>query len=62
MSDEKQANDLNDINDEGEIFTLSDLLDQQREIDEVSLPCIQTKYVFEMSSASWIKLILLYFK
>lgn len=27
---------LNETNDEGEIFTLSDLLNEQREIDEVS--------------------------
>lgn len=40
MSDEKneEANkiDLNETNEDGEILTLSDLLNEQREIDEVS--------------------------
>lgn len=40
MSDDKneEANkiDLNETNEDGEILTLSDLLNEQREIDEVS--------------------------
>lgn len=42
MSDEKtekpdtNTDPLNETNDDGEILTLADLLDQQREIDEVN--------------------------
>lgn len=39
-SDEKPSkttNDLNETNEDEEVFTLSELLDQQREIDEVYL-------------------------
>lgn len=31
----KNPNDLNESNEEGEILTLSDILNEQREIDEV---------------------------
>lgn len=32
----KNPNDLNESNEDGEILTLSDILNEQREIDEVS--------------------------
>lgn len=32
----KSSCDLNETNDEGEILTLSDILNEQREIDEVN--------------------------
>lgn len=35
-SNNKNPNDLNESNEDGEILTLSDLLNEQREIDEVS--------------------------
>lgn len=35
-SSNKNPNDLNESNEDGEILTLSDLLNEQREIDEVS--------------------------
>lgn len=34
-SNNKSPNDLNESNEDGEILTLSDLLNEQREIDEV---------------------------
>lgn len=34
-SSNKSPNDLNESNEDGEILTLSDLLNEQREIDEV---------------------------
>lgn len=43
------SNQFNETNDDGEVFTLAELLDQQREIDEV-------KFIYEKKkNPNWIR-------
>lgn len=45
-SNNKNPNDLNESNEDGEILTLSDLLNEQREIDEVCCSLLFLPFLF----------------